>query len=271
MRSHADCDWAEAWAERLSQHGLRANLERRGVVSEKFWDSFNGWKEWQVNNNYPGRLLEHILNLARPDDKVLDIGAGGGAFAIPLAKVCRQVTAVEPSPGQITRLKEKALREGVSNVTVLAKRWENVSLNDIGQHELVLAAYSFEMKDIKEALGKMYQATNRYCFFIHSAGHDLMNPIREILGVMPGPDYIYLYNVLYHMGHRANIEIFTRKYSIPVELQMQMFSVNPGLNEEQQQTLYKYMETQGYLVQHDRQMWVNRQHKDALIWLEKEV
>jgi 16S rRNA G527 N7-methylase RsmG len=267
---NAEYDWSEAWAESLSQHGLRANLDRHGIASEKFWDSFNGWKEWQENNNYPGLLLERIMQFAKPGDKVLDIGAGSGAFAVPLAKVCRRVTAVEPSPGQINRLNENALREDVRNLTVLPKRWENVSLDEIEQHELVLAAYSFEMKDIKSALDKMCQAAKRYLFLIHTAGHDLMDILHEILGVMPGPDYIYLYNVLYQMGYRASVEIFTRKYRIPVKLQMQMFAVNPGLNEEQQQTLYKYMETHAYLVQRNGQTWVNRQHKDALIWLEKE-
>ena len=159
----------------------------------------------------------------------------------------------------------------VRNLAVVAKRWENVNLDEVGQHDIVLAAYSFEMKDIKSALHKMYQAAKRYCFFVHSAGHDLMGPIREITHVMPGPDYIYLHNVLYQMGHRANIEIFIRKYSIPVDLQMQMFSLNPGLNQEQQQTLYQYLETHGYLVQQEGQTWVKRQHEDALIWLGKEV
>jgi len=263
-------DWAEAWADRLRRHGLRANLDRQGIASEKFWDSFSSWKGWQENNNYPGRLLERLLQFGAPEDSVLDIGAGAGAFAIPFAKVCRMVTAVEPSPGQITRLNEKTIREGVQNIAVLPKRWENVNLDEIGQHDLVLAAYSFEMKDIKSALDKMCQASRRYCFFIHTGGHDLMTPIREILNVSPGPDYIFLYNVLYQMGYRANIEIFTRKYSIPVDLQMQMFAVNPGLNDEQQKTFYRYLETHEYLVQHDGQTFVNRQHKDALIWLEKE-
>ena len=107
-----ECDWAEAWANRVSHYGLRANLDRQGVASERFWDNFNGWSEWQKNNNYPGRLLERIIQFVAPDDRILEIGAGSGAFAIPLARVCKMVTAVEPSPGQVTRLNENAFREG---------------------------------------------------------------------------------------------------------------------------------------------------------------
>lgn len=263
-------DWAQAWTDRLSHHGLGANLKRKGIASEHFWDSFNNWREWQNNNNYPGHLLDRILQFLKPEDKVLDIGAGAGAFAIPMAKACQRVTAVEPSAGQITRLNENALRERVGNLVIIPQRWENINLEEIGQHDLVLAAYSFEMKEIESALEKMCRAARGYCFFVHGAGHDLMAPINEILNVVTGPDYIYLYNVLYQMGHRANIEIFTRQYRIPVELQIQMFSLNPGLNGEQQQILYEYMETHGFLVQHHGQTWVKRQHKDALIWLKKE-
>jgi len=264
-------NWSEAWSERLSQHGLRANLDKQGVASEQFWDSFYGWKEWQNNNNYPGRLLEHIIEHLKPEDRILDIGAGNGAFSIPMAKVCQGVTAVEPSPGQVTRLTENALRNGVSNLRILPQRWESVRLDEIGQHDVVLAAYSFEMKDIKTALEKMYQASKRYCLFIHSAGHDLTDLIHVMLGVVSGPDYIYLYNVFYQLGYRANVDIFTRNYSIPLDLQMQMFAINPGLNENQQQTLYQYLDTHGRLIQRNGQKWVNRQHKDALIWINKEA
>jgi len=264
-------DWAEAWTERLCQHGLRANLERQGIVSENFWDSFNSWQEWQVNNHYPGRLLERILQFVTPNDTVLDIGAGAGAFAIPLAKVCRHVTALEPSPGQLARLNDNARQAGVKNITALPHRWENVIPEDIGQPDIVLAAYSFEMKDIKAALDKMCRAANRYCFFIHTAGHDLMAPIQEMFGVIPGPDYIYLYNVLYQLGYRANAEIITREYGIPVDLQMRMFETNPGLNKAQVLTLYQYLESNQRLFQYDGKAWVTRRHKDALIWIDKEL
>jgi FkbM family methyltransferase len=53
---------------------------------------------------------------------VFDIGVGDGAFTIQLAKAARKVTAVEPSLGQINRLKEKARREGLSNIEIINKR-----------------------------------------------------------------------------------------------------------------------------------------------------
>jgi SAM-dependent methyltransferase len=271
LDKNSQFNWAQAWAELLSQTGLRANLNRQGASAEKFWDNYNGWMEWQNQSNYPGRLLERIKAFVRPEDTLLDIGAGAGAYLIPLAKICRQVTAVEPSPGQFSRLQENTLQNGIKNPELIPKRWEDVSLAEVGRHDIVLAAYSFEMQDIAAALEKMLQAARRYCFLIHTAGHDLTGLLGELLGVRSGPDYIYLYNVLYQLGYRANVEIISRQYSLPVELQMRMFALNPGLSEEQQRILYRYLETEGRLERHDDQIWIKRQHKDALIWLAREV
>src|SRR5260370_27108622 len=41
--------------------------------------------------------LPVLLSLVEPNDRVIDVGAGGGRLAIPLARRCREVVAVEPS------------------------------------------------------------------------------------------------------------------------------------------------------------------------------
>src|SRR5436305_2593495 len=45
--------------------------------------------------------LQALRQLARPDDTVLDIGAGGGRYALPLALATREVVAIEPSEGML--------------------------------------------------------------------------------------------------------------------------------------------------------------------------
>jgi cyclopropane fatty-acyl-phospholipid synthase-like methyltransferase len=166
-------DWAASWAETLNRSGLRANLNRRGVASEKFWDNYNGWMEWQNRSQYPGLILERLKTFIKPQDTLLDIGAGAGAYLVPLAKVCRQVTAIEPSDGQFSRLRENIHQNSIQNTVLIHKRWEDVSLEETGVNDIVLAAYSFEMQDIAAALEKMVQAAGRYCFLVHTAGHDL--------------------------------------------------------------------------------------------------
>src|SRR3990170_4029166 len=48
--------------------------------------------------------LDALLSLARPDDVWLDIGAGGGRYALPLALRVREVVAIDPSPSLLAAL-----------------------------------------------------------------------------------------------------------------------------------------------------------------------
>jgi len=50
------------------------------------------------------------------DDTVVDLGAGGGAFALAVAPLCRRVVAVDVSAAMLALLKENAERAGVANV-----------------------------------------------------------------------------------------------------------------------------------------------------------
>lgn len=260
-------DWGKAWREHLSRSGLEANLARRGITQEEFWARYEDWEEILRRNGYPGRLLERVRNRVRPGDSILDIGAGAGAYALPLAKVARLVTAIEPSAKQALRLRENATKAKVHNLVVVEKKWEDVSLSAIGRHDIVLAAYCFQMADILAALEKMCLAARRYLVLIHTAGHDLAETLRHLLGVQPGPDYIYLYNALYQMGYRGDIEILTRSYRIPLEIQLDMFRYNPGLDEKQCQQLRDYLERNGRISFRKGEPWIERQYKDAMIWV----
>src|SRR5512142_2339613 len=51
-----------------------------------------------------------------PQDVVVELGAGTGALAIPVARGCRRLYAVEPSPAMRARLEEKARAAGADNV-----------------------------------------------------------------------------------------------------------------------------------------------------------
>lgn len=68
-------------------------------------------------------VLDHLLPLARPDDTWLDIGAGAGRYALPLAlRVC-EVVALDPSPGMLKALREQAAAHGIDNVRSIEARW----------------------------------------------------------------------------------------------------------------------------------------------------
>ena len=52
------------------------------------------------------QLVEEVRSRLIPGETLLDVGAGAGRFALPLATTCRKVTAVDPSPTMCSVLRE---------------------------------------------------------------------------------------------------------------------------------------------------------------------
>jgi precorrin-6B methylase 2 len=56
-----------------------------------------------------------------PESRVLDIGAGPGSLAIPLAEMVAHVTAVEPAEGMMEILKQNMETYGTRNIDCVYK------------------------------------------------------------------------------------------------------------------------------------------------------
>lgn len=67
--------------------------------------------------------LNELLALVSADDVWLDVGAGGGRYALALALRVREVVAIDPSPAMLGALREDAAASGIGNVRVLEARW----------------------------------------------------------------------------------------------------------------------------------------------------
>jgi len=102
----------------------------------------------------------------RPDSRVLDIGAGPGTLAIPIFAKVSQVTTVEPSPGMMQVLQENLSGRRIKNVRCIQKRWEKVDpARELDSpYDAVVAAFSLDMTDIREAIQKMIQVCSGYVY-----------------------------------------------------------------------------------------------------------
>lgn len=68
-------------------------------------------------------VLNTLRTFVRPHECWLDIGAGGGRYALPLALQAREVIAVEPSAGMIAVLEDEMRRSGIRNIRVVQGRF----------------------------------------------------------------------------------------------------------------------------------------------------
>jgi len=73
------------------------------------------------------RVLNVLRSLTEPSDVVVDVGAGAGRFAIPLARYVAEVVAIEPSATMRAALQHDAERAGVSNLRVVPHRWDDLA------------------------------------------------------------------------------------------------------------------------------------------------
>jgi hypothetical protein len=110
------------------------------------------------------RTVEALAALVAPGDRVIDVGAGGGRLAIPLAGRCRELVAVEPSPSMRAVLGEEISRKGIDNVRVVAATWEEAVVEPA---ELVFAAHvSYGVRPIEPFLRKLDARATRWAALV---------------------------------------------------------------------------------------------------------
>jgi SAM-dependent methyltransferase len=121
----------------------------------------------------PRRTSEPVLDLllaqAQPADTWLDIGAGGGRYALPLALAVRDVVAIDPSAGMLAVLRELMQEHGIANVRVFEGRWPpDTSLAaQLGPFPIadvaLIAHVGYDIEAIGPFLDAMEAAVRRTC------------------------------------------------------------------------------------------------------------
>jgi len=253
-----------AWREGRARAGLEANLRRAGIPEEAFWQRYSSWVS-SMQGDYPGVLLDRVMVRARPGDAVLDIGAGAGLFALPLSRLVRTVTAVEPSPAQARQLRAVIRREGAGNITVVEQRWEEIDTSTHDSYDLVMAIHSLQMDDMGAALCAMCRVARRCLLLVHPAGNQLSEVMQSLFDVEPAPDYTGLCEMLTGLGYPPEIELVDYSCDVQLERQLEILRYNPGLSLAQRATLRAYAMDHGMTTTRDSSHWLRRRYTDALV------
>jgi SAM-dependent methyltransferase len=117
-RATAEQDWAERVRANREQvdrfREIEDGMDFYGSVATMFRDD-------------PHRTAEPALNvlleLVEPGETWLDIGAGGGRYALPLALRAGRVVALDPSAGMLEQLRGGMQEHGITNIQIVQARW----------------------------------------------------------------------------------------------------------------------------------------------------
>ena len=107
--------------------------------------------------------LDALLTLARPDESWIDIGAGGGRYALPLALAVREVIAVDPSQGMLGVLREGMAEHGIQNVRVVEGRWPAAADPSLQADVAFIAHVGYDVEQIGPFLDAMERSARRLC------------------------------------------------------------------------------------------------------------
>jgi SAM-dependent methyltransferase len=204
-------DWAARWraliAGRDSQRGA---AHRDGDPERDPWtsraDRFAAYSQALPADD---PLFQRLRAILRPEDTVLDVGAGAGRYALPLAALARRVIAVEPSPAMRRHLEARIAADRVSNVTVVGAPWPEAETEDA---DVTLCAHVvYGVREIAQFLRALDRRTRRVCLIaIRVDQHPGLQELsRALFGEerVRQPALLDLYNALAEIGIVADVQV----------------------------------------------------------------
>lgn len=154
-------------------------------------------------------FLQFLAPWLTPGVTVLDVGAGGGRFALPLAERGVRVVAVEPSPAMAAVLRETAEARGLA-VDLVAERWPDAAAPTAPL--VICANVAYDVADLAPFVAALDRAAERlvalYLPLTHPVGH-LAHLWRAFRGWQPpdGPTYLDAAAVVFELGIPCNVTL----------------------------------------------------------------
>jgi SAM-dependent methyltransferase len=192
-----EIDWIARWKGIVADRATLAS----GHADSGYWDrrARSYARSTHARSDEFLQVLEPYLG---PRKTLIDVGAGTGRHATPLAERLEWVTAVEPSEGMRAHIPQ------LDNMTVIASTWEDA---EVAPADLVICSHVlYGVADPVPFLDKM-QHSARERVFVMMRETELPHPaavLRKRLAGEAGPRlprFSELFMVLMQMGIAADV------------------------------------------------------------------
>jgi SAM-dependent methyltransferase len=112
-------------------------------------------------------VLDALLAWAVAGDDWLDIGCGGGRYALPLARRVQHVVAVDPSPAMLDVLREGMAAHAIGNIEIVPGRWPDMAGRMPRADVALMAHVGYDIEDIGPFLASA-EIVSRRCLMVMS-------------------------------------------------------------------------------------------------------
>ena len=162
--------------------------------------------------------LPQIVELLERHHTVLDVGAGAGRYAVPLAQAVRHVALVEPSPAMARLAREQFERGGRTNWSLIEAGWLDAAGTDPAS-AVVLANVLSPHEQLEAWIGKALDHARGWLFIVHGTLPDAIEPLRRVSLALhgearaPQPDLADLLPALHELGVYPDVTMFERRFA----------------------------------------------------------
>ncbi|HET9520348.1 MAG TPA: NTP transferase domain-containing protein [Candidatus Limnocylindrales bacterium] len=150
------------WAERVRANREQVDRLREVPDGRDFYAPVSALFRANPSRD-DDEVLAALLAIARPGETWLDIGAGAGRFALPLARVVGEVVAIDPSEGMLAELRAAMTEHGIDNIRPIEGRWPMPPGEAPAGDVALIAHVGYDIEAIGPFLAAMEAAASRLC------------------------------------------------------------------------------------------------------------
>ena len=278
MEGLSGVDWVRRWQQLV--RAREEQWERLGILSPggDFWTRrAAAFARFSRGVRHDDPVIERVrAQLPAGDGRVLDVGAGTGRYAVPLAEMGARVVAVEPNAAMAALLAQEA-REREVPVSVEQDEWPAAE-SRVGSAEVVLCAHVvYPIADVVPFIRALDRAARSAVVMVARLGQ-ADEVVSRFFGTVygeervPMPSLPDLYNLLLQMGIPASVTLhpFETRWNYPdAEAAVYDAGSRVGITPDSPRWAQLEATVRSQLVPRGDEVWLApRQAYQGVIWWE---